>query len=435
MLGRVLVIDDDPDTCGFLLTALTHAGFEVETRLDGPSALASFRTNPHDVVITDIRMPEMDGLEVLRNLKAIDPDVGVIIVSATVEDRTGIAIDAMRGGATDYFIKPLSDRAELERAVANAVRRRAARREQVKALHELEQRARTDPLTGLANRLELEQRLREEFSRVGRGGEEFSLAVFDVDSFKTINDTYGHLFGDTVLKSVADALRENCRAYDVKARYGGDEFVVVMPYTNLEQGVAVVEKIRRAVLGLGLSINGSPLRLTLSAGVTSTVGREGLSPEALIRRADLALYEAKSTGRNQTVPLARGEPAAEVLVVENRPDEAESLVRLCETLGCRADWASTGEEALRRVEELKYALVLMDASTPGIDPESTLGRIKASSPATTTALLADTESDGARPGGAGSTSGASARIHVRRPVSVDSLRGLLAGARKKAHAP
>jgi two-component system chemotaxis response regulator CheY len=313
MPGRVLIVDDDPDTCGFLRTFFTGAGYTVETCLDGASALEAFRANPHDAVITDVRMPNMDGIQVLRALKAIDPDVGVIIFSASaVEERTRIAIDAMRGGAADYFVKPLGDLAELERAVLAATSGRAQRRESARRLRDLEQRARMDPLTGLANRTELEQRLREEFSRLGRGAREFSLAIFDVDSFKQINDRHGHVVGDQVLTAVAHALRDGCRAYDIKARYGGDEFVVVMPNTRLDMGIGVAEKIRRAVASLELATDGSPLAVTVSAGVTSTLPHEEITPEALVERADRGLYSAKAAGRNQIVaapPPDSGGPA------------------------------------------------------------------------------------------------------------------------------
>jgi two-component system cell cycle response regulator len=304
MPGRLLIVDDDPDTCEFLRMYFVAGGYQVDTRLDGPSALEVFRADPHDAVITDIRMPNMDGIQVLRALKSIDPDVSVIIVSASViEERTKIAIDAMRGGAADYFVKPLGDPAELERAVVSGMAQRAQRRESTRRLRELEQRARTDPLTGLANRTELEQRLREEFSRLGRGALEFSLAIFDIDSFKQINDRYGHIIGDQVLTAVAQALQDGCRAYDIKARYGGDEFVVVMPHTRLDMGIAVAEKIRRAVAALTFAADGSPLAVTVSAGVTSTRRVEEIAPDALVERADRGLYAAKAAGRNQIVPV------------------------------------------------------------------------------------------------------------------------------------
>ena len=258
--------------------------------------------------------------------------------------------------------------------------------------------------------------------------EEFSLALFDIDSFKTINDSFGHLTGDAVLRSVADALRDGCRAYDVKARYGGDEFIVVMPYTHLDQGIAVAEKIRRAVAALELEVDGKPLHVTLSAGVTSTVGREGLTPESLIHRADIALYEAKKTGRNQTVPLKRGEAAAEVLIVEDDASDAEAMIHLCESLDCRADWACTGAEAELRVRDRRYVLALVDCSLPDVDGSEAIGRIRDAAPMTTTALVAGTDSASAKLIG---TLGQSPVIVVRKPLSRDHLKAILTDARRR----
>ena len=136
-----------------------------------------------------------------------------------------------------------------------------------------------------------------------------------------------------MIVSVAAALRENCRAYDVKARYGGDEFVVVMPDTRLEQGIAVAEKIRRAVASLAPPVGSDqPTRVTLSAGVTSTTPFEGVTPEELVRRADRALYEAKSAGRDRTLPWVLGQPAAQILVVDGSRSDAERLVQMCAAL-------------------------------------------------------------------------------------------------------
>lgn len=426
--GRVLIVDDDADVCDFLETALSGAGFEAETRSDGESAIGAFRDKPFDVVVTDVRMPRMDGLQVLRSLKAIDPDVGVIIFSGTLEEQTRIAIDALRGGAADYFTKPLENLGEMEHAIAAAVDRREARREQSSRVRDLERRARTDPLTGLANRLELDQRLLEEFSRLGRGVDEFALALLDIDSFKVINDTCGHLAGDDVLKSVAVALRDSCRAYDVKARYGGDEFVVVMPYTRLDQGVAVADKIRRAVAALPLPVRSGGLSLTLSAGVTSTVLREGITPEGLIQRADLALYEAKNGGRNRTVPLAHTEPDAEVLVVDGDEERAREILRLCESLGCRVEWARTGSEAAERARRSRHVLALVDSSLTDLEGIEAIARIKEISPATSTALVTGTPANG-------HVLEALLRSPITlvgKPLSIEHLKTLLSDARRRS---
>lgn len=428
MPGRVLIIDDDRDACDLVCAYLASAGYETEVRFDGPSALAAFRQHPFDVVVTDIMMPSMDGLEVLRELKTIDPDVGVIILSAIVEDRTRVAIDALRGGAADYFAKQSLDLAELERAVGRAAARRAAGRDRDRRRVELEHLARTDPLTGLANRLELDQRLREEFSRLGRGEDEFALAILDVDGFKTFNDSFGHLVGDQVLRSVAAAVRDNCRAYDVKARLGGDEFVVVMPDTTLDQGLAVAEKIRRAVGARVHSSDGASVAITLSAGVTSTTSKEGITPDGLIRRADEALYEAKRAGRNRTVRIAHGGPTADVLVIEDDAAEAEAIVRMCEILGCRADWTRTASAGIERARLCRYGLALVGLDLPDMPGHDALDRIKELSPGTSAAIMTNGDPAGLRALEAGS------RFPItitRKPMTIEHLKSLLSEARRR----
>jgi diguanylate cyclase (GGDEF)-like protein len=424
--GRLLVIDDDLDTGEMLVRLLRVSGHEVEYRLDGRGGLAAFAESRHDVVLTDLRLPDMDGIEVLRSLRSIDPDCGVIVISAISEDRAEAVVEALRGGAADYLTKPLADLSELERAVAAAVERRTAEREDAKRLHDLELRARTDPLTGLANRLELEQRLGEEVSRLGRSLEGLTVALFDIDQFKSVNDSHGHQAGDRVLTAVAEAIRENCRAYDVKARYGGDEFVVVMPETRLEQGIAVAEKIRRAASGRRLAIRDGELRVTLSAGVTSTSPFERLTPDELVRRADLALYEAKRAGRDRTLAWSQGPPPSEILVVEGDEAEARRIVHLCASLGYRADWASSGAEAIERAAHARYALVLVSLDLPDIDGAALIARLREHAPALPAALVVDAAAEHGR------VQEALARTPAplaRKPVSIEHLRALITRAR------
>jgi two-component system, cell cycle response regulator len=426
MGGRILVIDDDEDTCGMLCRLLGAGGYEVDARPGGRAGLEAFAAARHDVVITDIRMPDLDGIEVLRALRAIDPGVCAIVYSAVLEDTTRLAIDALRGGAVDYLIKPLVDLGDLECAVETAFKKRAVLRDSEERLRDLERRARTDALTGLSNRHDLEQRLAEEFSRLGRSLEGLSLAILDIDHFKEINDTFGHPEGDRVIEAVARVLRENCRAYDIKARFGGDEFVVVMPDTRLDQGIAVAEKIRRSTSQLPLLPNGGPVRVTLSAGVTATSPFEVVTPEEMIRRADLALYEAKQAGRDRTIPWVQGDAAAQVLIADANPADARRLVEMCSTLGFRADWVSTANDAVTRAAAFRHALALVNITLPDLDGAETVSRIRDVSPMTRAALLAD-----ASPAGVGVLE-ALARFPVtiaRKPISLDSLRTLLSEAR------
>ena len=176
------------------------------------------------------------------------------------------------------------------------------------ALHDLLQRQATvDELTGLANHRRFRDALDFEFKRMRRTHRPLALVLFDIDNFKSVNDTYGHPQGDRVLQAVAKVLRDACRSTDEPARYGGEELALILPETDLDGGFTIAEAIRRGVEALEMPLeDGGTLRLTISAGV-SALDRFTIDPAALIQASDNALYEAKRAGKNRTV---RGKPAA-----------------------------------------------------------------------------------------------------------------------------
>jgi diguanylate cyclase (GGDEF)-like protein len=163
----------------------------------------------------------------------------------------------------------------------------------------LETLATTDPLTGLSNRRQIMARLEEECERIQRGGIGLSCIMLDVDHFKQVNDTYGHQQGDEVLKMIASQARASLRAYDVVGRYGGEEFIVLLPETDLETAQAVAERLRMAIQASALlrTATGHPQPTTVSLGLTQW--RSGDTVDTLIHRADEALYRAKANGRNR----------------------------------------------------------------------------------------------------------------------------------------
>jgi diguanylate cyclase (GGDEF)-like protein len=176
------------------------------------------------------------------------------------------------------------------------------------ALHDLLQRQATvDELTGLANHRRFRDALDFEFKRMRRTHRPLALVLFDIDNFKSVNDTYGHPQGDRVLQAVAKVMRDACRSTDHPARYGGEELALILPETDLDGGFTIAEAIRRGVEALAVPLDdGTTLQLTISAGV-SALDRYTVDPAALIQGSDMALYEAKRAGKNRTV---RGKPAA-----------------------------------------------------------------------------------------------------------------------------
>jgi diguanylate cyclase (GGDEF)-like protein len=169
-----------------------------------------------------------------------------------------------------------------------------------RAKQELETMSLTDPLTGLANRRHLMETLEKEISRHGRRERAFSVAILDIDHFKAVNDTHGHLCGDRVLAHLGQTFLEQLRTYDFVARYGGEEFCVILANTALSEATRVMERLRRHVASHPFLFESKAVRLTLSAGLTSNQGLEEITLDALLSRADEALYRAKTEGRNRT---------------------------------------------------------------------------------------------------------------------------------------
>jgi diguanylate cyclase (GGDEF)-like protein len=299
---RVLVVDDDRDVREALAEVLVANGYEPVTAKNGDDALALLdRDDAVELVLLDINMPERDGFDILRRLKAYDRrrDIPVICLSArsAVEDR----IAGLKLGAADYLAKPF-DVQELFARMARPLRvkRVLERLDRAKAV--AEHLSLTDPLTGLPNRRDLERRLGEELDRAHRSGEWLGCLMIDVDRFKEVNDCFGHAAGDAVLGEVSSALEASLRSFDVVARFGGDEFVALLPGAPLEAARQVAEALCDVVSTLAVRVGrNDPIRLSISVGAVAHEPDSSEGAAALLARADAALFEAKRTGRNRAV--------------------------------------------------------------------------------------------------------------------------------------
>ena len=297
---RILIVDDHEDNVEVLRARLEARGYECDTAPDGEEALRRVHEHPPDLVLLDVMMPKMDGHEVARRIKADKELPFIPIIMQTALDSVESKVEGLGSGADDYVTKPINF-AELEARVRSMLRIKALQDELAEANDKLQRMAITDGLTGLYNRAHLEQRLREMFEHSSRLHEPISCAMFDLDHFKSVNDSYGHQAGDAVLQQLASLLKEAARDIDIVGRYGGEEFMVLLPGTVLDAAVTFAERARQLVEERVFTFEGGSLRRTLSCGVAGWPHPRIQHREQLVKAADDALYVAKELGRNRVV--------------------------------------------------------------------------------------------------------------------------------------
>lgn len=311
--GRILVVDDNRDNIEIIATRLRFRGYEMIEASDGYEALAKVRSDEPDLILLDVMLPDIDGYEISRRIKNDDELPFIPIILVTARDSTQDKVAGLDAGADDYLTKPINF-PELEARVRSMLRIKRLQDELEEKNRELERLSISDGLTGLFNHRHIHGLLQEEFERAQRSGDRVSVAMLDLDRFKSINDTYGHQAGDRVLVQLADILRETAREIDRLGRYGGEEFMALLPETDIDEAAVFVERVRREVQRRSFDIGrDDPIRMTISAGV-ATYPWQGIdTPETLIRLADEALYAAKAGGRDRivrfdAVELASAEP-------------------------------------------------------------------------------------------------------------------------------
>jgi diguanylate cyclase (GGDEF)-like protein len=307
----ILVVDGEKAIRDMLSLVLEEEGHEVKLASNGETGLALFRKDPFPLVITDIDLDGMDGIRLLQEIKKIDPDSLVVIITSDASMET--SVKALRYGAYDYLFKPFEDlnlvtsvvdraieKIRLLRENRNLIESLRRSKEELEHLNtKLREMAVRDGLTGLHDHRFFQDTLTTELARGKRHGRTFSLLFLDVDFFKRYNDVNGHLAGDTVLKMLAYILRGYQRATTTVARYGGEEFVLLLPETGKEGAMRVADNIRKRVNDHRFpgEEKQPEVTVTVSIGV-ATFPEDGTDRKALIHSADQALYKAKQKGRN-----------------------------------------------------------------------------------------------------------------------------------------
>ena len=302
----ILIVDDSKTARRQILDALEQASL-FSSYYEAGGVLEAFKTvvsRPVDVVICDLVMPEMDGFKFLSMMTAREDlrDIPVIILTGREDLHT--KIKGLEQGASDYVTKPF-DPGELLARVKVQLKIKGLQDSLKHSNERLRELSNTDPLTTLFNRRCLMDVLERELQRSERTGSPLSLVMADIDHFKRINDNHGHQQGDEVLKKVAELLRRHLRQYDCAARFGGEEFALVLPESNLVQAVQAAERIREAATHLRFPEPIHDLKITISFGVATFPRACIKTVDDLIREADAALYEAKGDGRNRVGVVAR----------------------------------------------------------------------------------------------------------------------------------
>jgi len=289
---KILLVEDSYIERTKLGAFLTDWGYEWVGVGSGTEAVKQLDSpNPPDLALLDWVLPGMDGIDVLRRIRKVTQGNYIYTVMLTAKTQKKDRLAAMEAGADDYLSKPV-DPMELRSRIAVG-----------KRILDLQQSLRFaathDFLTTLLNRSEILAALEREVSRGARDDKPASIILGDIDHFKRVNDTMGHPAGDEVLKEVGRRLKQDLRPYDMVGRYGGEEFLLILPGCNLANGVKRADDIRKIVAGQPIATPAGAVSLTVSMGVTSTDNSRYCTPSQFLHEADVSLYKAKNNGRNR----------------------------------------------------------------------------------------------------------------------------------------
>ncbi|MFY9761291.1 MAG: PleD family two-component system response regulator [Xanthobacteraceae bacterium] len=301
--GRVLIVDDRPASYERIAATLSkeHA---VEVEIDPNQALFHAADGNYDLLIVSLGLEHFDALRLCSQIRSLDRTRNLPILAITEPDNTARMLRGLEIGVNDFLIRPIDKNELLARTRSQVRKRRYTERLRDNVQMSIEM-AITDALTGLFNRRYMESHLGTLIEQAAARGKPLSALVVDIDYFKAINDSHGHDAGDDVLRDFALRIKRSIRGIDLACRYGGEEFVIIMPETDMAVAAMVAERLRRRIAAEPFAIaQGSrQIPVTISIGIAGLRGKDDTAP-ALLKRADQALYRAKRDGRNRVVPDA-----------------------------------------------------------------------------------------------------------------------------------
>lgn len=297
-MARLLIADDDRLFRRYVRAMASQWGYEVEEAKDGLEAWEHLTSlDPPDIAVLDWTMPGLDGTEICRRMRFRRNVQSTYLLLVSARSTKQDMIAGLRSGADDYLVKPV-DLAEMEARLLVGMRSVELRNDLEASRERLLKEATHDVLTEILNRRGIVEALKREFARSSRSGSPVSVALIDVDHFKRVNDTWGHQAGDMVLSTLAERFSSGLRKYDMVGRFGGEEFLLLLPGSDGREATQTAERIRKIVRQTRFDSGVGDLRVTISAGVASKSASDS-DPTDLLRRADNALYLAKESGRDR----------------------------------------------------------------------------------------------------------------------------------------
>ena len=288
--AKILICDDEPTILDVLKTILLAEGYKVITASNGKDAIELFKKDSPDLILLDVAMPGMSGFEVLEKLKGYFGENYTPVIFLTASIKIDHKIKALHSGAVDYLIKPVASD-ELMARIRNFL-------ELKEKQDQLRKEATFDWMTGTLNKGYFLKSAKEELEKSFRNGTPITFALIDIDDFKKINDTFGHLAGDKVIREFAERLKKFVRKVDLIGRFGGDEFMIMLSQKAAKHGVIAADRLKKA-MKRPVTFESKKIKVTFSMGIVEIKGIELVSVEGLLKAADQVLYEAKSKGGDQ----------------------------------------------------------------------------------------------------------------------------------------